>query len=486
MDSDLDPTYSTRTGLADMPDTDAPETNEEIERARADIEATRTDMAETLEAIKDKLNPADLMDQAKEKVAEVAGDLTDKAKDAVHTMIEDATTHAKDAVTGAVTGTVDTAKEMVSGVVDTAKHAGTSVIDTIKRNPIPSALAVFGAAWLYLKNRDGGSRVSASYPASPSSGNGRSMIDQARENSNAIPSASWSGTGSTNEGAAMGIVDTIKSNPVPAAVAVGAAAWLYLKNKDENKAYRSDNMAPYPSGSYGTTESSDTAHGMMDTAREKAGQVMDAAGNWVDTAKDTASHLTDAAKDKASQLTGAAKDKASQLTSAAKEHVGAMGTHVSEMGSSVADSFQSSPLPIGMVALGVGMAVGLLVPETERENQWMGATRDRLVERAQDTAQDIAGKVQTVAQETFDAAKTTVQEQAKAQGLMGGGQTDSEQSSGQSNSSDTSAFNSSLSDTTAQTQSAPMDQMQDAFDIPMQPDSDEQTQTQNRSDEVEI
>ena len=176
MDSDMN-TTSTSSTFAEIDDIPA---NDEILRTRAEIEATRTDMAQTLEAIKDKLNPGDLMDQAKERVTSMAGDLADKAKDTVHTMVEDVSTHAKDAVTGAVTGTVDSAKEavgsvvhsaqdMVSGAVETAKGAGTSVIDTIKRNPIPSALAVFGAAWLYMKNRHESdtARSAPSIPSAP-------------------------------------------------------------------------------------------------------------------------------------------------------------------------------------------------------------------------------------------------------------------------------------------------------------------------------
>ena len=458
MDSEISPINRSGTAILDAPDP-----NDEIAKTRAEIEATRTDMAQTLDAIKDKLNPADLMDQAKDKVTEMAGSLADKAKDTVHTMVEDVSTHAKDAVTGAVTGTVDSAKEavgsvvhsaqdMVSGVVDTAKGAGTSVIDTIKRNPVPSALAAFGAVWLYMKNRDTGSRASYSYPSTPSNAGG-SMIDQARDRGNEIGGRGQEGFNTpidTVQGTSMGVIDTIQRNPVPAALAAGAVAWLYLKNKDENKVYRSEANELYPASGFGAVESNGSSHRIMDTAKEKVGQAKDAAGNLIDSAKDKASHLTDAARDKASMLTDTAKEKASHLTDKAKEGVGAIGTHAGQISSSVSESFNSSPLPIGMVAVGIGMALGLLVPESERENQWMGATRDRLVEKAHDTASDIAGKVQTVAQETYAVAKTTIQEQAQSQGLMAG-----EQSASSSEGTEP-----------QQSPPAPMDQMQDAFAVP--------------------
>jgi vacuolar-type H+-ATPase subunit H len=458
MDSDLDPTYSRTTGttFADDDRTTDDTTNEEIERTRAEIEATRTDMAETLEAIKDKLNPADLMDQAKEKVTEMADSLADKAKDTVHHMMTDATSQAKDAVTGAVTGTVDTAKEAVSSVVETAKDAGTTVLDTIKRNPIPSALAAFGAVWLYMKNRDD-SRAHTSY-SMPSSSPGGSMMDRSHD-ANHVPARSV--TSGQNLGG--GLMETIQRNPIPAAATAAAAAWLYLKNKDENKVVHSPDTAPF-TGSYGVVGDNGNGHGMMDTAREKAGHVMDAAGNLVSSAKDKASHLTESARETASHLTEAARGTASNLTEKAKEQVGAIGTHASHMSSSVSESFQNSPLPIGMVALGVGMAVGLLVPESERENQWMGAARDRLVDKAQETVHDIAGKVQTVAQETLDVAKTTAQEQAKAQGLMG-----DEQANASASTTD---------------EPAPMDQMQDAFANPGEETLSDTTQRFSINEEI--
>jgi hypothetical protein len=59
-----------------------------------------------------------------------------------------------------------------------------------------------------------------------------------------------------------------------------------------------------------------------------------------------------------------------------------------------------NPLMVGAAAIAVGATVGLALPETEAENEWLGETRDTMVERAQEVATemrqaagDIAGQV---------------------------------------------------------------------------------------------
>ena len=62
-------------------------------------------------------------------------------------------------------------------------------------------------------------------------------------------------------------------------------------------------------------------------------------------------------------------------------------------------------MAVGAVALGLGAAIGLLIPETRQENQWMGEARDRVLHKAQETVQDVGLKAQIVAEEAIGAAK---------------------------------------------------------------------------------
>jgi hypothetical protein len=58
---------------------------------------------------------------------------------------------------------------------------------------------------------------------------------------------------------------------------------------------------------------------------------------------------------------------------------------------------QDNPLIIGAAAVVIGAAVGLALPETERENEWMGEAKENLVDRAQDMARDAATRAQEAA-----------------------------------------------------------------------------------------
>jgi hypothetical protein len=52
---------------------------------------------------------------------------------------------------------------------------------------------------------------------------------------------------------------------------------------------------------------------------------------------------------------------------------------------------------MGAAAAVVGALVGMAVPETDRENEWLGETRDSMVEDVQQTVRETVSKVQDAA-----------------------------------------------------------------------------------------
>jgi hypothetical protein len=72
-------------------------------------------------------------------------------------------------------------------------------------------------------------------------------------------------------------------------------------------------------------------------------------------------------------------------------------------------AWRQNPLMIGVAAAVAGAVVGLGVPETERENELMGETRDRMIDSVQDTVRDKVDQVQQAA----TTAMSSVQEAAK-------------------------------------------------------------------------
>jgi hypothetical protein len=60
-------------------------------------------------------------------------------------------------------------------------------------------------------------------------------------------------------------------------------------------------------------------------------------------------------------------------------------------------AIHENPLAVGAAAAILGAAVGLALPETERENEWMGEARDSVVNKAQDLARGAADRVKDAA-----------------------------------------------------------------------------------------
>jgi Protein of unknown function (DUF3618) len=79
-------------------------------------------------------------------------------------------------------------------------------------------------------------------------------------------------------------------------------------------------------------------------------------------------------------------------------------------------TWDGSPLLIGAASLLAGAIVGLSVPETEREHQLMGETRDSLVDSVQDTVRD---KVNEVQQAATDAVSKVQNAAAGVVGMSG-------------------------------------------------------------------
>jgi hypothetical protein len=126
---------------------------DEVEATRLEIEQTRAEMSETVDAIQERLSPDTIKEQAKDRVKEAA----EQAKDTV-----------KEATVGRV-------EQAVSGAGDTARETGSGIVGTIRENPIPAALTGIGLGWLLVSSRrrssSGRSRVhSRTYDYSPEYG----------------------------------------------------------------------------------------------------------------------------------------------------------------------------------------------------------------------------------------------------------------------------------------------------------------------------
>lgn len=384
----------------------------ETEDLRRDIEHTRTDMSGTLDAIQQRLNPETIGEQAKDTasditaqakeaalevfdhaLAEVKGQATEvldqarevlvearvtarevmgEAKVTAREVVEDATTHAKAAVRGATIGKVET---MIRSANDTTNAARHGLVETIKANPFPAALAGLGLGWLYINSRSAAAR-GTTHPRAY-----EATYQEQRPYSAQTPSQYGAYQGHTTS-----TVDRAQ-----------AAAG--------NLAGQAGDLAGQVGGAVGSA----------------AGQVGGAVGSAASQVGETASNLASGTVEAAGNIVGQVGETASNLASGTVEAAGNIAEQAQYQAMRLEDGFQralrTNPLAVGAVTLALGAAIGLALPQTQRENQLMGEARDTLIERAQGLAQETVEKVQNVATEAQQTVTQTVKEEAKSQGL---------------------------------------------------------------------
>jgi ElaB/YqjD/DUF883 family membrane-anchored ribosome-binding protein len=188
----------------------------------------------------------------------------------------------------------------------------------------------------------------------------------------------------TAKGAGSSMWQTIKQHPLPAAIAGMSLGYLFMKGASGSSS-KQQHARTYYEPSYQTDSSSQSTTGQM---KEQAGQM-------ASQARDTAEQYGQQARDTAQQYSQQAQQQAAEATDWFQQQL------------------RQNPLSVGAVAVALGAAVGLAVPETQQENEMMGQARDSLMQKAQSKAADTMHKVQHVAQEATRSAK----QEAKEQGL---------------------------------------------------------------------
>ena len=103
------------------------------------------------------------------------------------------------------------------------------------------------------------------------------------------------------------------------------------------------------------------------------------------------------------------KNTASELANRSSEALNNLGTRAKDTASSVGTRFnqalRDNPLACGAVAIAAGTAVGLVLPTSKFENEYIGETSEMLVDKAQEVARDAIDKVQDVAQQQMTPEK---------------------------------------------------------------------------------
>lgn len=246
------------------------------------------------------------------------------------------------------------------------------------------------------------------------------------------------------------MMNTIKENPVPAALVGVGLGWLIMEGSgndyDGYDQYGASDR--YPS-SYGYAQAGSYSQGTrgygddyarydrsertrreegvgrkVQEARREVGQKVDEMGNrveeTVDDLRDRAAHLRDEAMEGIEETTEEIRHRAERL----RENVDEQWDETTERARqmryeaqykgrqakrSAQNLLRDNPLAAGAAAVGLGILVGWALPSTETESRMVGPYRDELVDQARHEAQNIAQRAQSVAGE----ALKDVKEEAK-------------------------------------------------------------------------
>ena len=197
------------------------------------------------------------------------------------------------------------------------------------------------------------------------------LMDQAKEN---VREATIGRVEETAKGMSDMVVETIKSNPIPAAIAGAGLAMLWANRKGANgngHTIAGRYSSTYPAANYG----------------DQSGQgIGDKVGEAASTVGDTVS---------------SAAGQVGQTVGQVGQNV---GQTAGQVGSQLDRFMRSSPLAMGAIAIGAGAVLGGLLPETPQEQKVLGDASRELGNTVRDTVDKAAVK----AEETMDRAEEKV------------------------------------------------------------------------------
>jgi ElaB/YqjD/DUF883 family membrane-anchored ribosome-binding protein len=177
------------------------------------------------------------------------------------------------------------------------------------------------------------------------------------------------------------VADTFYKNPIPLAL-IGLGVGMLVMRGFRGQSYSSSSSQRLPQGRRSNYELGDVGQPRVQTQQSTG-------ANALNQVKETASDLASRSTDALSNIGTKAKDSASAVSSRFQRMM------------------HENPLAVGAVAVAAGTAIGLVLPSTQFESEYIGETGERLVERVEDVARDALGKVQDAAKQMAPEAQPT-------------------------------------------------------------------------------
>jgi ElaB/YqjD/DUF883 family membrane-anchored ribosome-binding protein len=196
--------------------------------------------------------------------------------------------------------------------------------------------------------------------------------------------------GKRARGMRYAIVETVRENPVPALLVGLGLAWLYRERRTGYEPGETSSYREYGQSEYGGYRETPSESRFRRWGREASSWGQEKTSGLKETAENV--------QEKAAEVAGQAKQKVEQVGDVAQEKVRQARSGFDRM-------LRENPLMVAVAALAVGAAVGLAIPETETEHEYMGEAKDRLMSKAREVGRDVSQKVQDVSRKVSESAE---------------------------------------------------------------------------------
>jgi len=207
------------------------------------------------------------------------------------------------------------------------------------------------------------------------------------------------------------LVEVIRENPLPV-IAVGAGVTWLLTQRSRGE-FSGNRMARY---AY-------TGHERRQGESWQSGSgIKSRAGGTGSEVKDSVSEAASGVADRAGEIKDRAGERIGELSGEARRQTRRIKTNLEH-------AAEENPLAIAIGAAVVGLALGMLLPGTQREDRVMGSARDQLVDRAEKTAERVKDAAVEAGREIKDTVKAEIEEHKPEvkQAVQEAGQTVKEQ-----------------------------------------------------------
>jgi ElaB/YqjD/DUF883 family membrane-anchored ribosome-binding protein len=207
------------------------------------------------------------------------------------------------------------------------------------------------------------------------------------------------------------LLELVKENPVPAAMAGVGLAWLLVNARaSSRRTYpRRSYYAEQAETRYRASEFEEPGAYLARRPENGTGKLSQKAGTTMRKVRDRASDMTRSVQRSADDLNEGASQLAQRTQASLRnarqsvgDRAGRMAGQVKQQGQRLGDLYRDNPMLVGAAVVLVGAVVGMTLPTTEREARLMGPARDQLVRKAEGVARGALEQVENVAKESGD------------------------------------------------------------------------------------